>query len=111
MTDYSPTPPPGSEPPPTPGVPHRGVTILVLGILGIVCCGIMGILAWIWGNNDLEEMGAGRMDPAGRDMTNIGRILGMIATALMAIWILWWIVAAVIGGAMFPFRHGFMRPY
>ena len=32
------------------------------------------------GNDDLREMEFGQMDPAGRDLTNAGRILGMVAT-------------------------------
>jgi hypothetical protein len=63
--------------------PHRGTTILVLGILGLVMCGPLGIAAWIMGNGDLREMDAGTMDPSGRGNTNAGRICGMIATILM----------------------------
>jgi hypothetical protein len=32
------------------------------------------------GNNDLEAIRAGRMDPEGESQTNTGRICGMIAT-------------------------------
>ena len=49
--------------------PHRGVLILVLGILGIVCCFICGIIAWVMGNGDLREMAAGTMDPSGQGLT------------------------------------------
>jgi len=72
--------------------PHRGTIILVLGILAIVTGLhlILGPIAWIMGNNDLKEIHAGRMDPEGEGMTNIGRILGMVATILG-------IVALVVG--------------
>jgi hypothetical protein len=63
--------------------PHRGSTILVFGILGLLLCQIFGIAAWTMGNNDLQEMDAGLMDPAGKDLTNAGRILGMVATGLL----------------------------
>ena len=43
--------------------PHRGVLILVFGILGLVACQLFGIAAWVMGNADLEEMSVGRMDP------------------------------------------------
>ncbi|MBN2182674.1 MAG: hypothetical protein JW715_12250, partial [Sedimentisphaerales bacterium] len=46
--------------------PHRGTLILILGILGLVCCVICGIIAWVMGNTDLREIDAGRMDPSGR---------------------------------------------
>ena len=79
--------------------PHRGTLILVLGILGIVMCGIFtGIPAWIMGSNDLKEMDAGTMDPAGRGQTQAGKICGMISCALMVISIV--IGAIVIMGAL-----------
>ena len=65
--------------------PHRGVLILVLGILGIVCCFICGIVAWVMGNNDMREIDAGRMDPAGRGLTQAGKICGMVGVILAII--------------------------
>lgn len=63
--------------------PHRGTLILVLGILSIFVCGIvLGPIAWVMGNNDLREISAGTMDPSGKDMTNAGRICGMIGLFL-----------------------------
>lgn len=66
---------------------HRGNIILILGILGIVGVGapITSIIAWIMGNNDIREIRAGRMDPAGESSTNTGRILGMISTILTGV--------------------------
>jgi hypothetical protein len=82
--------------------PHRGTMILVLGILGLVLCFILGIIAWVMGTGDLREMDAGRMDPSGRGMTQAGRIIGMVATILASLAILMWllIVVAGIGGAI-----------
>ena len=62
--------------------PHRGVLILVLGILGIVCCFICGIIAWVMGNNDMREIDAGRMDQTGRGLTQAGKICGMVGVIL-----------------------------
>ena len=73
--------------------PHRAVTILVFGILGFLVCGFFGIAAWVMGNQDLQEMDAGYMDPSGRDMTNAGRICGIISTALL--------ILSVFGGIVF----------
>jgi hypothetical protein len=67
--------------------PHRGTLILVLGILGLVVCGPLGIAAWIMGNGDLKQIDAGAMDPTGRSTTNAGRICGIIATILFALYI------------------------
>lgn len=75
--------------------PHRGTLILVLGILSLVICAPLGIVAWVMGNTDLREIAAGTMDPAGKDLTTIGRILGIIATVLLALGL---IVAVLFGG-------------
>ena len=63
--------------------PHRGVMILVFGILSFVVCPFFGVAAWLMGNNDLQEMSMGLMDPTGRDLTNAGRICGIVGTALL----------------------------
>lgn len=78
--------------------PHRGTTVLVLGILGIVACQPLGIAAWVMGNNDLREMNAGLMDPSGRDTTSAGRVCGIIGTVLMILWLLVVMVVLVMGG-------------
>lgn len=76
--------------------PHRGTMILVLGICSLVVCGFLGPVAWIMGNNDLKEIRAGRMDPEGEQMTNIGRILGMIASILIVVGLVIWCFIFVI---------------
>ena len=65
--------------------PHRGGIILTLGILGIICCFICGIIAWIMGSNDLREMAAGRMDPSGQGLTQAGKICGMVSVILQIV--------------------------
>ncbi len=83
--------------------PHRGVMILVFGILGLVCCVIFGIIAWVMGSADLREMDAGRMDPSGRGLTQAGRICGIVNVALTVVGILIWmlmIAAGAFSGAM-----------
>ena len=64
---------------------HNGMLILVLGILGLTICGICAPIAWILGQRDLKEIQAGTMDPSGEQLTNIGRILGIIGTVLIAV--------------------------
>ena len=65
---------------------HRGDTIQLLGILSFFFAPlILGPMAWVMGNNDLKEMDAGRMDPAGRSATNTGKICGMIATIISGV--------------------------
>jgi len=65
--------------------PHRGTLILILGILGIVFCGPLAVVAWVLGSGDLKQMDAGMMDPAGRGNTQAGRICGIIGTVLLII--------------------------
>ena len=76
--------------------PHRGIMILVFGILGLVVCQLFGIAAWVMGNTDLNEINAGYMDPSGRDLTNAGRICGMIATALLIIPVMFGLIVVLI---------------
>lgn len=63
--------------------PHRGSTVLVLGIMSFFFVPIiLGPIAWIMGNTDLAEMRAGRMDREGESQTQAGRVCGMISTLL-----------------------------
>ncbi len=77
--------------------PHRGTLILVLGILSIIICQPVGIAAWIMGNNDLKEIAAGTMNPEGKSLTQIGKILGIIAVVLLVLGIIGTILALVVG--------------
>jgi uncharacterized membrane protein YidH (DUF202 family) len=77
--------------------PHRGTLILVLGILGIVLCPICGIVAWVLGNADLKAIAAGQMDPAGEGTTKAGKICGIIATILMVVGVVVWVLLMVLG--------------
>ena len=81
-----------------PLAPHRGVVVLVLGILGLVVCFICGIIAWVMGNNDLRQMDAGAMDPSGRGLTQAGKICGMISCILAIIGIVIWLIVVVLMG-------------
>ncbi|MBL8891974.1 MAG: hypothetical protein JNL67_18505 [Planctomycetaceae bacterium] len=65
------------------GEPHRGNTILVFGILGILLCPIFGLVAWTMAQEDLPKINSGRMDPAGRGTTHAGMICGIISSLLL----------------------------
>jgi hypothetical protein len=82
--------------------PHRGTAVLILGILGIVVCGPLGIVAWVMGNSDLAAMRRGEMDPSGESMTRAGQILGIISTVLLIVGCGVW---ALILGAMATNMH------
>lgn len=83
-----------------------GTTILVLGILGLLLCAPVGIAAWVMGNNALKEMEA-----SGAVYTNVGtikagKILGIVATAFMALGVIFSVVLVATGG-FFAFFSGF----
>jgi hypothetical protein len=71
--------------------PHRGVLILVFGIVGLVMCMPLGIAAWIMGNGELASMDRGELDPSGRGMTQAGKILGIIS-------VVWFVVGLMFAG-------------
>ena len=68
--------------------PHRGVLILVLGILSLMVCGVLGIFAWLMGKRDLELIRQGQMDKEGEPLTKVGYILGIVGTILFIIQLL-----------------------
>jgi mannose/fructose/N-acetylgalactosamine-specific phosphotransferase system component IIC len=76
-------PPPA--PPASPSASREAVTALVLGILGIVCCGFVAPVAWYLGQNELRAILEGRASTAGEGMATAGKILGMIGTALLVL--------------------------
>lgn len=81
------------------GQSHRGVLVLVLGILGFFTFGVTGLIAWILANRDLAD-GAGRIGHAGCDMTRIGKWLGIISVVLaVAGWVVWVLAAGLFFAA------------
>lgn len=80
--------------------PHRGGMLLAFGILGILCCIIFGIVAWVMASGDLKEMAAGRMDPTGEGMTKAAKILGIIGCVLAVLGAVIWIAMMVFGVAL-----------
>ncbi|HEY3269759.1 MAG TPA: DUF4190 domain-containing protein [Geothrix sp.] len=68
---------------------HRGTMLLVFGILGVLCCVIFAILAWVMGSSDLKAMAEGKMDPSGEGLTKAGKILGIIGCVFAILSILW----------------------
>ena len=98
---------PTAAPAATPLAPHRGTMILVFGIIGLVCCIIFGIIAWVMGNKDLKEMAAGRMDPTGLGTTKAGKICGMISVILAVVGLIVWIILMALGIGTLTFSSSF----
>src|SRR3954468_7962141 len=95
-----PPPPPqyGAPQPPYGGVPQKtnpkAIWSLVLGILGLVCCGFFtGIPAIILGNMAKKEIA--QTGQPGRGLAQAGFILGIVAVVLGVLWLLLWATGAV----------------
>jgi len=74
----------------------QATTVLVLGILSLVVCQILGPIAWVMGNNELAGIDAGRRPPQNRGTAQAGRILGIIATVLMIIGVVFGFIFLVV---------------
>jgi len=98
-----PPPPPGAAPYGyRPTVEHpNGTTILVLGILSLVVCGLLGPVAWSMGNNAVREMNANQaVEYRNRGNVTAGRVCGIIGSVLLAIQVLFFIFFfAVLAGS------------
>ncbi|HEU0034361.1 MAG TPA: zinc-ribbon domain-containing protein [Kofleriaceae bacterium] len=66
-------------------LPSRSSTILTLGILALVVCGIMGPIAWAMGSEELRRIDEGLTDPTQRGTVVAGRVCGIVATVLMGV--------------------------
>ncbi len=77
--------------------PNRGVTILVLGILGLVLCGLLAIPAWSMGNQDLRAIDGGTLNPSNRGMVQAGRILGIVGSCILMLQLVVFAIAATVG--------------
>lgn len=79
----------------------QGTTVLILGVLGIVACQILGPIAWSMGNKALEEIDRDPLRYSNRSNVNLGRILGMVGTAFLALYLVGGILYVVFFIAVF----------
>lgn len=70
----------------------QATTSLVLGILGLVCCGVIAPFAWFIGKKEVDAIGEGRRPPDGHGMAKAGMILGIIGTVFLVLGIIWVVV-------------------
>ncbi len=111
-----PVPPPpnaGQAPPPNPyqpyapgygpgGVPQwapdhpQTTVILILGIIGVTVFQICAPIAWYLGNKAKAEIEASNGAIGGLSMVNLGRILGIVGTAILALSVLIVVGAIVV---------------
>ena len=107
---YGPPPGYGGQPPgygpPQPGyggyggqVEHpQGTTILVMGILSLVICGLLGPVAWNMGNKALREIDGQPGRFSNRGQVQAGRICGMIASCFLILAVILVFLAVILGG-------------
>jgi hypothetical protein len=77
-----------------------GTTVLVLGILSLVICGLLGPIAWVKGNNAKREMDAQPgVQWSNRGSITAGRICGMIATIFLILMVALVIVLVAASGS------------
>lgn len=66
----------------------QAMLALILGILGVVCCWILGPVAFFIGNASLNRINASNGTLGGSGLAQAGRILGIIGTIILALAIL-----------------------
>ena len=77
----------------------RGQLILILGILGLVCCMPLGIVAWVMGAADMKLIKAGQIPESERSLTQAGMILGMVSVGLAVLVVLGYVLMFVFAMA------------
>ena len=90
---YGAPPPPGYQPYGQPGYgatqEHpQGTTILVLGILSLVVCGLLGPIAWSMGAKAQREIDSSHITYTNRGNVVAGKICGMIASIMLIVAVL-----------------------
>jgi len=68
---------------PVPREHPDGTTILVLGILGLVVCGLCAPFAWSKGNRALADIDRYPAGYSNRGTVQAGRICGIVGTCIM----------------------------
>lgn len=63
----------------------KATSVLILGILGIICCGFLSPAAWIMASSAYKGVNLGQY--AESKSLKIGRILGVSGTVLFLVWI------------------------
>jgi hypothetical protein len=86
--------PPSGHPPPLPasaaaGATGKAITIVVLGIVGLVCCPLTGPVAWVMGAQEIKAVQRSEAPAANQSLAQIGMVLGILGTVMLAFGLLW----------------------
>lgn len=93
------------SPPASPALPRssQATVTLILGILSVLCCYILGPVAWYLGKSDLDQIKAGQLSREDEGLAKAGMILGIIGTIFLVLALIWTIFfggLAIVGGLM-----------
>lgn len=109
-------PTPGQQPaqpmPGTPGAPaapssrwpeqSQAVLALILGIVGLFSCGITSVVGFFIARKELDGIDQGRRDPANHGTARAAKIISIVVTCFILIWVLLFVFTTVLGlGALF----------
>jgi hypothetical protein len=76
-----------------PGQPQsastQAITALILGLLSLVCCPLLGPIAWYLSDQESKAITQGRSPAAGEGIAKAGFILGILGTIYLAGITLW----------------------
>ncbi|MCS7264386.1 MAG: DUF4190 domain-containing protein [Armatimonadetes bacterium] len=82
----------------------RAIWSLVLGILGLILCGLLAPFAWWLGSSELKDIKAGLSPQSGQGLATAGMVLGIIGTVLLVLsccgvlfYILFWLGLVATG--------------
>jgi hypothetical protein len=80
----------------------RATTALVLGIVGLVLCGIAAPFAWRIGKGAMDDIDRSQATLGGRGQAQAGYVLGIIGTVLLVLSVLFVVVVffGVAAGSM-----------
>ncbi len=82
---------------------NKPIISLVLGILGILCCGFLAPIAWYLGAQEIKAIQAGLSPSSGEGLAKAGMILGIIGSVIFILTLMWLFFAggmAVFQGAL-----------
>lgn len=75
--------------PPQPSASTQAIVSLVLGVLSLICCPLLGPVAWFMGSQENKAIREGRSPQTGSALALVGMILGILGTIYMAGLALW----------------------
>jgi uncharacterized membrane protein YjgN (DUF898 family) len=102
------------QPPATPYAPPppnhpQATTALVLGVLGVVACGVIAPFAWNIGAKAVQEIDVSGGAWGGRTEANAGRILGIVGTVLLVVgfvaFVAFVVIFVLLGATSFSMFH------